>query len=304
MRRKVIQLSESTLVVSLPHKWVEATHLTKGEEVELSYTGNALTVRTLGAPATKTLHTTTLDLADFGVLARRAIGALYKAGYDEVKISFANPLLLRTIHEVVQSSLIGFEVISEGKHSCVVKEISHINTEEFATIVRRIFWLLISLSEETAQNMTQPHKETTLQLIERDTTLNKFADFSRRCLNKGVVAELRYSNLLYYLVEQLERIGDEYKRVNHLLLTTSLQRKEIAAFFVVLHDFLHLFEKLFYGFNHKELRQFGDQYQLLSQQIDPLFMVCSKSEAQVLSLGQTILQHVYDLNGALMTYHV
>ena len=92
--------------------------------------------------------------------------------------------------------------------------------------------------------------------------------------------------------------------MNYLLLNTTPQRKEIAAFFLLLNDFLHLFEKLFYDFNHKELRTFGDQYQILSKQIDPLFMMCSKQEAQILFLGQTILHHIYDMNGALMTYHV
>ncbi len=302
MKRKIIQLAGSTLVVSLPHKWAKEVGLTKGQEVDIATKGNELTLSCVGgSPDPRTQE---INLQDFGVLARRTIGALYKSGYDEVKIRFDNPLLLRTIHEVVQGSLIGFEVVSEGKQHCVLKKISHINSKEYATMFRRMFWLLINVAEETAQNFSDFDKEVAQQLIARDATLNKFADYARRCLNKGAVAEMRNSNLQYYLVEQLERIGDDYKKLNRLLVQSPVQRKEIGAFFVQLHTFLELFSKLFYDFNHKDLRTFGEMQHSLQKESEALFLLCSKHEARVASVAQNIFQMIYDMNGALLTYHV
>ncbi len=302
MKRKVIQLAGSTLVVSLPYKWAQKAGVSKGQEVDLSVEGNKVTIianNGLAAGQAKDVN-----LSDFGVLSRRAVGALYKSGYDEIKLRFDDPLHLKTIYDVVQSSLIGFEVISEGKNHCILKEISQLNPQDFPNIVRRMFWLLINLSEETAANMVKPEKHVTMQLIERDATLNKFADYARRSLNKGVLSDMRESNLHYYLVEQLERIGDVYKKINRLVLDGKMQRKEIAAHYLQLHEFLALFQKLFYNFDQKDLRSFGKKFIDLQKESEFLFDLCSKHEARVVSLGEQVLSSIHDMNGALMTYHV
>ena len=44
MQRKVIQQGPSTLMVSLPSKWVKENNIKKGEELTVDWTNNQLTI--------------------------------------------------------------------------------------------------------------------------------------------------------------------------------------------------------------------------------------------------------------------
>ena len=89
MRRKIIQIAESTQLVSLPRKWSLAQGLKKGDELEVQEEGTRLIVSTLNAP-----HKGGVE-ADLTGLDRDSlmffVRAMYKIGYDEIKLNFKHP---------------------------------------------------------------------------------------------------------------------------------------------------------------------------------------------------------------------
>ncbi len=51
-----------------------------------------------------------------------------------------------------------------------------------------------------------------------DKDINRYSDFCRRLLNKYGYSSQRLTPAIYYIVEQLERIGDSYRDIcNHII---------------------------------------------------------------------------------------
>ncbi len=87
MRRSVIQLAGKTHVVSLPSKWIKKYGIKKGDELELEENNEKIVI---SKDSAKEIRSREIELNNYGAMARRVIGALYKKGYDEVKRSLQN----------------------------------------------------------------------------------------------------------------------------------------------------------------------------------------------------------------------
>ena len=131
MKRKVIQLAEKTLVVSLPSKWARAYNVRKRDEVEVGEAGSKLTI----SPQSELVEEKTeLDVRGLDLeVSRRALGAIFKAGYDEVNVTFEDMKELNKIQEVVREEFIGFEVMNLGKGSLTAKNITTVDCIFFKT---------------------------------------------------------------------------------------------------------------------------------------------------------------------------
>src|SRR3989338_1494426 len=83
MQRKLIQLSPSTAVVSLPSSWIKKNHLQKGATLNVSEQENTLTIAPVGTLRKEA--EITLDIsALYDRLMWIAIDAAYTAGYDSL----------------------------------------------------------------------------------------------------------------------------------------------------------------------------------------------------------------------------
>ncbi len=92
--RKIIQLGRETFVVSLPSAWLKRHKLKKGDELAVEELGPKLVVcpKSEAKPGKAVV-----DVSGTGAVARRVLGALYKAGYDEMEIRFESQKELQTI---------------------------------------------------------------------------------------------------------------------------------------------------------------------------------------------------------------
>ena len=89
MKRKIIQIANSTYLVSLPKKWCVDNNLKKGEEIDVEPKGGEVTITAEKKiiPTSTEMDITRLDRTSIFF----AIRALYKKGYDEIKLTFKNP---------------------------------------------------------------------------------------------------------------------------------------------------------------------------------------------------------------------
>ena len=72
-------------MVSLPAQWTKANHVTKGKEVEIEPKGDQIIVKSTSEPAPKRLQ---VDVSNIDKFMLRFLAAIYKSGYDEVKLTF------------------------------------------------------------------------------------------------------------------------------------------------------------------------------------------------------------------------
>lgn len=299
MRRKVIQIANSTLLVSLPKKWADECHVKKGDEVEIEISGTNITVHTDSKPSVEHAE---MHLDDFGVMGPRAIFALYKKGVDEIKIRFDKPEDFQIVQQSLKNETMGYEVIEQGSDFCVIRNVSG-QTEEFDSILRRTFLLLITMSSEGLAALRKKDMVSLKNVEHLEQSNNRLTTICRRYLNK--MGKSHYSKIgpLYAIIEELEKIADEYKYMFQFL--GSQQKVELSKEFFDIysatHGMFHSFYELFYKFNAERLADLGAQRRSLVGRCINI-MQKSKSREEVMATHHLfiIMERIFDTTGPYM----
>jgi phosphate uptake regulator len=203
MRRKIVQHGNSTLTLSLPFRWIKAQKLKKGDELEVAEMGKNLLVKVDHRPerATASLHFKKGD-----VFMKRSILNLYHDGYDEIRLDFEEAVPVSEILNKIEE-LLGFEIVEQSEHRCVIRNVANVLPEEFEPMLRRVFMVAISFSSDILAAARSGRYEplSAGAKIERET--NKLVNYCQRALNKG---SFGISDILrhHMLTERLEVIGD------------------------------------------------------------------------------------------------
>jgi len=180
--------------VTLPLDWVKQQGLDKTKTVGLEIIGNKVIISS--NKEDKGSKFIDADKAENALT--KLLQAAYRLGVDEVKVKYSKPELRKQINQIIDTKLIGYEVVEQTKDVLRIKEITKESTEEFKTVLRRIFLLLIELtrSPEEAE--------------ESDKNLKKLANYCQRLLIKKGHIEYEKVPFYYTLLHQLEKLSDEY----------------------------------------------------------------------------------------------
>lgn len=251
MRRRIVQQGPTTLMVSLPIKWVRKYGLSKGEEIDLEEKGNKLLIAT--EKKTKEEKTEiTLDIAD-KVYIWRSLQQVYLLGYDEIKINFNSPKILDIIQDVVISSLIGFEITSQDKTSCVMRAVSTELNKQFDILLRRTFLNIIQMSEILQRFLEK--KESPLQVLNLEIMNNRHTMFLRRILLKEGYERQEKVPSLYALIVLLEKIANEFKYlVWHIRDDKITISKQIISAYKRIQEEIRNVYETFYSFDNKKMK--------------------------------------------------
>ncbi len=300
MRRKLIQHGLSSLTVSLPRKWVQSNNLRKGNEIELEEHHGRLIISTQKHREHKKID---IDITGAHPMIRKIIGATFKAGYDEVAITFGSYDELKAVQELMREQFTGFGITHQGKKSIVILNLSQMNFEEFDSALKRFFFVLNHMASEVYSALEKNDfnwlKNTTLMKIESD----KLADYCRRAINMGY--SVTKPAPLYTIVEQLEKTVDRYRDLcEYVAGNKTIVRNDIKSFLKELVEFQHQFYQLFYKFELKEIVRFGKKKEELQKKLDRMATGGQKKEMKIITLLDRILNLVFDLNGPLMTTRI
>ena len=298
MKRKVIQLAKKTLVISLPTRWAKKYNIKKGDEIEAEEIKNKLII----SPEKElTKEGISIDVSGLSPMIYRILGAIYKAGYDEVEVHYESEKDLEEIEEVAKREFIGFEIVKKGKKSLVIKSVSEINYEEFDNVLRRTFLIIMEIGEESFEAMKNVDKKTLLKLIELDKEVNKYADFCRRILNKKGYASFIKTQTVYFIVEELEKISDSYRDLCKASIEINKKiSKDIEAVFKEVNAFFREFYELYYKFDLNKLAEHGKKRNVLLKDLMDLMKKTSKEELLFLFLLSLIVEEIFNMNGALI----
>ncbi|MBI1935631.1 phosphate uptake regulator PhoU [Candidatus Woesearchaeota archaeon] len=222
IKRKVIQIANSTQLISLPRKWTLKYGVKKGDELEITENGTSLKVSTEKTPHFEEI---TVDVSGLTPrLADRFLARAYQKGYDKITIKFDKPELMIAIQNKVPE-LLGFEIMEQNNKSCVIQTISSKLEVDFDSLLRKAFIITLDMADSCLEALENNDKKTLENLHFKDFDVNKFCYFCLRFINKG--QHEGFGNyIVYYLIELLEDVGDEYKALAQLLIKTE-SKKEI-----------------------------------------------------------------------------
>ena len=289
MKRKVIQIANSTQLISLPRKWSQKYGIKKGDEIEVEEDGDKLLIKTESTPNAKEIEVDVSGLTPR--LADRFIARAYQKGYDAITIKYDKPELSIAIQEKVKE-LLGFEIMEQNRDTIVIKSISTKLDIDFDSSLRRVFLIVIDMADTCLEAFEKSDNKTLENLYHRDFDVNKFCYFCLRFINKGFSGGFG-TYILYYLIESLEDVGDEYKALAKHLAKTKIKRKELIKIISKVNELTKIGYDFFYKPEKEQAVRSITLYNEVRQEIGNLFATKDINEAVALNSLDLIARIMY-----------
>jgi phosphate uptake regulator len=298
MKRKIIGLSSNTNVVSLPSDFCKKYNLSKGDELEVEEKDNILMISTDKELGDSCIE---VDLSGKEPMCKRILGALFKTGYDEISVSYSSSDEKKAIEDVIEKEFIGFEIISTTETKITAKKLSEDKIDEFDSVLKRLFHVIKFIGKDSLETIEKQDFEKINELIQKDNEVNKLADFCRRILNKKGYSKFKRTPPLYYISEQLEKIGDEYRDLLKYVISHEIKHLDIETnrLFSRVNDYFDMIYDCFFAFDLKKISDIGKIHVLLKEDINKRIKE-NLNNAGVLLFLRDILEKSFDLNGAIM----
>jgi hypothetical protein len=254
MKRKVIQIAESTQLVSLPRKLAKSNNIARGDELEVTMEGNRLIVSTEKQP---TKEKKTLVAEDYPNLICHVVSALYRIGYDEIEIEYQDPSLLAPLTSVLNEFFPGYEILSQSEKRMLIKDISTDIDSEFDNVLRRLFMVSISIAENLEGCMRNFNETRVLNTLSMEKTNNRFANFCMRILIKNGAKEANKTAFYVLFVWELEKVVDELKYIAQYMLRPEMKNVKLSPKLLsYYHGYVEMFKMLydvFYKFDAEKV---------------------------------------------------
>lgn len=258
MKRKIIKLGTATLVTSLPSKWTRKFNLKSGDEVEVEERENELVVSTqrIDTRSTKEIDITDLDTK----VIDREIVAAYTNGYDEIKIKYPTTIKnlktneeipsLNFIQNIVNQKLIGMEIVEQKQTFCILKDLGSPQEGEFDRVLRRTFFLLLSLSEETIQAIKTLDKQQAASIKFSRQNIDRFINYCLRILTKKGHTNYGKTSQYFALIYQLKALTQMFHVIGtELQFRDKKSDPEVIKAVEEMDKHIKLLYDLFYKYN-------------------------------------------------------
>ena len=296
----MIQIANSTQLISLPRKWSQKYNIRKGDELEIEEQGNKLFI---GISKEPNLNGIEIDVTPLNrTMILYYLQNLYRMGYDEIKVKFNDPItkhlrknenvtIISVLHKEA-NRLIGYEIIQQRENFAIIKDISTTSIKEFDNVLRRIFLLLDDVSSDLIQGAKNNNKTLLETIEEKHDSITKFISYCLRLLNKYGYPDYKKTLVLYHILATLDRVVDFYKySARDMLKFHNKLNDKTIRLFEMIDEEVKLFTKFFFKFDlaqADELYKRRNQYTfVLNQQntkIPPGELVLISKLGQVLEL--------------------
>lgn len=221
MKRKLVQQGTSTLMISLPSKWIKDNGLNKGDEIFLNEEDNNLFISHNDREQAKKHGEISLKNEDESLI-RTLITTLYRKGYDSVKVNFTTQEQVSILNSTLNSQLMGFEIIKKEKDHLIIENITEPSYEQFDIILRKIFYNISHLIEITKNRINNSKKDEEYEEVEE--RIKKYDNFCRRIITKKKMKDspIYWSFLtllidaqreIYYLNKYLDKEKGKLKEI-------------------------------------------------------------------------------------------
>jgi phosphate uptake regulator len=300
MLRKVIKQGPSTLMVSLPAKWAKANNISRGTELYVEEKPGQIQFRSSKKQQSKA----NVNVSGYPPqLIRKTVGALYKAGYDEIAVQYGTSAEFGTILSFSNNELIGFEIVEESGKTLLLKEVSALHPEEFDRMLRRAEMFVQSMAHDVYDAWRHGHWDELSRIEVRDLNINKLVNYCQRATHKAP-SLFPEPFALYFCVEMLEKIGDGYKGITRELRATRLKRSQtVARHFEHMNTLVDIFCHQLRKFDIKKMIEYQQIKDTAVQEIIKAAEKAPRSEVRILYTFWTIMWFLYSALEDLFVLH-
>jgi|GEM_PF-3413384 len=206
MKRKLIQLSPSTTVVSIPKEWIVNNNLKKGDEVNLDRMENEIVITTTQPHHEREAVVDLTSLHDR--LPWMWMDGLYTSGYDTILCKTKDPKHHAMLNKAVRW-FPGLMIDEETPDHVRLKDVSRHSPAELDKMVSRIFNLLVALLQEGKELSRQKSFDELRKLKMRDYTINSYMSYCIRHINKFGATPFSKTGTLHTTLKIIEIMADK-----------------------------------------------------------------------------------------------
>lgn len=269
MRRKIVQHGPATLTLSLPSGWAKKWGIKKGVELEVEELGKELRIKVDKTPATN--EKKEIALGNLNRAGKSYITSAYRQGFDEISLSYNNPNFYSVIQKLLINELMGFEVTTRNSNTCILKDFTGHNKNEFDNSLSRIWFLVLEQSKDSLYFIKENSSKQLDKIKILDNSINKLSNYCIRILNKNGHPDFKKIHLYFYLCKQLEKIADQYKDMCTMHSFGQIKQSDFLLEKIdTLNHYLSESYKLFYKYS--------------AEKIDALLEENKKTSAEIFSL--------------------
>lgn len=309
IKRKVIQIANSTQLVSLPRKWSLKYNIKKGDEIEVEEQGNKVILSTERSQERGDIEVdiTGLDRDSFMFLIR----ILYTRGYNEIKLNFNNPTadhhrlekkvkIISEIHSEV-NRLTGIEIIQQRENFCILKVLSESSIKDFDIMLRRVFLLINDAGKDLLIGAVKNDRYLVESMEEKHNTITKFISSSLRLMNKVGHPTPRNTPIYYYVIESLDKINDIFKESAREIVKSNIKiSKNCQNVLQEINNSLENYHKLFYKFDFKMVEILSSERYNILNEIKKYSKKLSRDEIRLLMNMKRIVDEIHILKANRM----
>lgn len=223
--RKLQKTGGSTLIVSLPKKWVQNTGLEAGSEVRLLDQVDGTLLLNPSLDLSKNIQDIKIleSAKDSGSHLFRSLIGIYLTGSSEIKV-VGKPRLRVTQRKEIRkfsSYVIGFEIVEEEGNEVLLSDVSNPGALSFRRAVKRQFKIVRAMYLDSIK-VLKGSDDLSSDIIDRDKEVDKLQWFVERQFNMMLENTLLAQKLsispseaVFYshVSRYLERIADHSCRL-------------------------------------------------------------------------------------------
>ena len=222
MKRNVIAQGPSTLIISLPAKWVKKYGIVKGNQLDLLEDGRKITISTESIDNhIKSITVKLLEQNYYYVWTE--ILTYFIAGYDEIRVENIDKKSMDFIETEAIKAMMGFDIVEQTTQYVVLRKVMGEDSKEFDTIMRRIFLGLIEQSKILLNYFKTGEDLDFILTLER--TNNRQCVYLKRLLTKEGFVKQDKIVFASILLEHLLGVADAFK-----YLMWSIQKEKMIKF--------------------------------------------------------------------------
>ncbi|MBI5393311.1 AbrB/MazE/SpoVT family DNA-binding domain-containing protein [Candidatus Woesearchaeota archaeon] len=203
MQRKVIQQGPSTLMISLPSKWVKENNIKKGSDIELDIESNRIVISREIIQQKKAATITIKNKEDY---MNRLIITKYRHGFDELLVNYEDPAVVDSIRKTLHN-LLGMEIIDQKANSCTIKNIAEALDENAEAMFKRMFHIILTMADSCLEFAKKKDAAKLALILELRETLLKLAEFNLRVINKTANQSVEQKSLSFFSTWNIGVLG-------------------------------------------------------------------------------------------------
>jgi len=248
-----LQKIGSSILVSLPKKWVDDNNLVKSSEVEIETGQNSLSITANkdNKPSKEVIISYPLPKEE-NIVAD--ITGAYLLGYDIIRIKGETTIPIEDREKIRESMrrLVGVEIIEEEASSIDIQFLLDATSLKPEKILKRMSTIAIGMFNETLDGLVSHDKSNLQTMPNRDDEINRQYFLLVRLIRSTMIDQrlanifnMENIDILDYRIAAnlLEIAGDTIVELANLISHTSVSKNDLKKIYNLVKDTENIFKK-------------------------------------------------------------